>query len=614
MKKTLAVILAAVLPASFAAAFQIGDVIGEVLLTDIRTYINGEPIKSYNIAGRTAIITQDLAGYGFGVSFDEASRTLTVSRNGEVSGQNGGIAAEEVKPEDVGKRYMDVLYTDIKTFVEGTELESFNVDGMTAIYTDDLAKLCGSYEWLEAERRVNITLDPLTDSGTAAVKAKRGLGADISEMTRTVSSLRWGEPAKSHLIRNSDGTFFTVEIADNINIEKYDTSFNHISSFAIPKELEIFGGMLCGKDYNYVAFGQPNYSEDNAREVIKIVIYDKNFVKISEVSINNCKTALPFDASIGDMCENDRYLVLHTSRSQYKEENGERPQTQLTVIIDKQTWQVVNMLGKFQYNHTSHALRECARIDSDRIVTVDLSDAAPMRAVILRALDFSGNVLGTQSLFNISGALAANCTGVSIGGMEVSDEGYLTAISSIDQSAPTGFNSLEIEGLDRDDRDIYLLFAERETWEQRHRLLAKYTGTDSSGSTPYLVKLNSGGFMVLWAEFKGDSDRSAGIRYAITNGLGEALITSDLIRSASGTAARLSPSCKPIFADGKVIWYVNTDEGRTFFTVRADAEIPPVNGNSSAEAPAPQPDETKKDDKGNNSNENTNDLTEVDGI
>ena len=71
-------------------------------------------------------------------------------------------------------------------------------------------------------------------------------------------------------------------------------------------------------------------------------------MKISEVSINNCKTALPFDASIGDMCENDRYLVLHTSRSQYKEENGERPQTQLTVIIDKQTWQVVNMLGKFQ--------------------------------------------------------------------------------------------------------------------------------------------------------------------------------------------------------------------------------------------------------------------------
>ena len=614
MKKTLAVMLAAVLPASFAAAFQIGDVIGEVLLTDIRTYIDGEPIKSYNIAGRTAVIAQDLADYGFSVSFDEALRTLTVSRSGEASEKNGEIAAEEVKPEDVGKRYMDVLYTDIKTIADGTELESFNVDGMTAVYTDDLAKLCGSYEWLEAERRVNITLDPLTDSGAAAVKAKRELGADISEMTRTVSSLRWGEAAKSHLIPNADGTFLTVEIADNINIEKYDAAFNHISSFAIPKELEIFGGMLCGKDYNYIAFGQPNYSEDNAREVIKIVIYDKSFVKISEVSISNCKTALPFDASIGDMCEDDRYLVLHTSRSQYKEENGERPQTQLTVIIDKQTWQVVNMLGKFQYNHTSHALRECARIDSDRIVTVDLSDAAPMRAVILRTLDFSGNVFGTQSLFNISGALAANCTGVSLGGMEVSDKGYLTAISSIDQSVPTGFNSLEIEGLDRDDRDIYLLFAERETWEQRHRVLAKYTGTDASGSTPYLVKLDNGSFMVLWAEFRGDSDRSAGIRYAITNGLGEALTTSDLIRSASAVPARLSASCKPVFADGKVIWYVNTEEGRTFFSVRADADFSPENGSAPDETPAPQPDENKADDKGNNSNENTNESTEVDGI
>ena len=187
-------------------------------------------------------------------------------------------------------------------------------------------------------------------------------------------------------------------------------------------------------------------------------------------------------------------------------------------------------------------------------------------------------------------------------------------ISSIDQSAPTGFNSLEIEGLDRDDRDIYLLFAERETWEQRHRVLAKYTGTDTSGSTPYLVKLDNSGFMVLWAEFKGDSDRSAGIRYAITNGLGEALTTSDLIRSASAVPARLSASCKPVFADGKVIWYVNTDEGRTFFSVRADAEIPAENGSASDETPAPQPDESKADDKGNNLNENTNESTEVDGI
>jgi len=39
---------------------KIGDVIGKVLYTDIKTYIDGYEIESYNIGGRTVIPVESL--------------------------------------------------------------------------------------------------------------------------------------------------------------------------------------------------------------------------------------------------------------------------------------------------------------------------------------------------------------------------------------------------------------------------------------------------------------------------------------------------------------------------------------------------------------------------
>lgn len=606
----LSLILAGNAFSMFALAYNIGDVTGNYLSTDIITYVEDVCVPSYNINGRTAVVVQHLnalgTGRNFGVSFDEASRVLTIADT-DIYGTGSADALVFTPQADslpVGTPAGNVYYTDITTNFNGATIESFNIGGLTCVYADDLARLCGTYLWDEATRSVRVVRTDELPPRVHKTSAVRTLGARQSDITKSETFARWGTPSSSYLVHNPDGTYTAVEVDEHINIESYDSSFNHLSSFAIKKELPLFGALLFGKDYNYIAFGQENLLDDNSREVIKIVIYDKSFVKISEVSINNCKTAIPFDASAGQMCEDDRYLVLHTSRSQYLDENGLRPQTQLTVIIDKTTWKPCNMLGKFQYNHMSHALRESALIDEGRLITANYSDAAPIRGAFLQELDFGGKIIKTQSLFNVGGPLAANCTGAMIGNILSSDSGYIVPISSIDQSLPTNYSSIDIEGIDRENRDIYLTWTDKNTWEVRHTCLARYTGVQFTGSVPYAVKLPDGSFMVLWQRFTDESEQSNIVCYAFADGY------ANLIGNTGEVAGVLSDGCQPIVADGKVVWYVNTPLGREFYSI--DASVPLSEEEIS---PSLQTEEdAKSDTEEQKPREKKEKITEVDGI
>ena len=549
-------------------AYNVGDVIGKVLSTDIVTYIDGIRVPSFNIAGRTAVVSENLnaCGVGYCVSYSEENRALSISPNGGKDNQRDFFHFDtDTSSKPVGTPIMNVLYSDIKTYVNSSLVESFNIGGYTCIYTDELAKHIGTYLWDEAARTVNIsTQGKKIVPNAVKTSSARMLSADESVITKSETFKRWDSPAKSHLTLTEDGEYMAVEIAEHINIETYDESFNLKNSFAIQKELPLFGGLYFGKDFNYIAFGQENLLYDNSREVIRIVIYDKNFVKISQVSIANCKTSVPFDASSGEIHEDERYLVLHTSRTQYPDENGNAPQTQLTVVIDKHTWQVSNILGKFQYNHTSHAFRELVRIDEGRIITANYSDAAPIRGAFLQELDFEGKIIHTQGIFNVGGPLGANCTGAMIGNLEASSSGYLVPISTIDHSLPTGYSNVNIDGIDRENRDIYLLWTDKNTWEQKHTCLARYTGVALTGSVPYIVKLHSGNFMVLWQQFSDYSEESEKMCFAFIDKDG------NQIGKTHSTTGMLSESCKPIEKDGRVVWYVNTDSGRDFYSLISD--------------------------------------------
>lgn len=156
MKKFLCAFVAAI--CTFGSAFAApGDILGNVLKTDIASYINNYPIKSYNINGSTAVLVEDLKHYGFDAVWDGNTRSVHITRN----------KAWEITPDYVFYRYplslsgqFDCYYydTDIVTYLDGEKITSFNIGGKTAVYLSSLQKY-GNLLWDQDKREAHITID-----------------------------------------------------------------------------------------------------------------------------------------------------------------------------------------------------------------------------------------------------------------------------------------------------------------------------------------------------------------------------------------------------------------------------------------------------------------------
>lgn len=81
---------------------------------------------------------------------------------------------------------------------------------------------------------------------------------------------------------------------------------------------------------------------------------------------------------------------------------------------------------------------------SSEHVLVDLGDVYPRSVVLHKG---TGNYYKEVDLFKIPGKIGTNCTGISIGGMEITKDAYITAINIIDYHLATEYTSFEIKGM-----------------------------------------------------------------------------------------------------------------------------------------------------------------------
>lgn len=176
------VLLFLVLPlAAHGEEMEVGTVIGKVISTDIKAYINGYQIPSMNIDGSTVIIAEDLRGYGFDVIWDPAKRDLRITEN--LSKEFKPIAIENSHDTETGKILGDVLYTDIKTYIHGREIQSYNIGGYTTLLLRDLEEW-GKIIWDEDKRKTRFLSDRL-DS-----RIEGGDGSNFSFMFIKLSETR----------------------------------------------------------------------------------------------------------------------------------------------------------------------------------------------------------------------------------------------------------------------------------------------------------------------------------------------------------------------------------------------------------------------------------------
>lgn len=172
MKKIffLSVLLVSLLIIPVSAA-NVGDKISEAVYTDIVAYVNNYPMPAYVIDGYAVIVAEDLRDYCCDVVYDEITRSLYITKAGEdAKFANNAVYSpirvckiidyyDVVSGITVGSYYTDVLYTDIKTYVNGNEVKSFNVNGKTMIVIDEFGKYMDGYTWDDVNRAALAWID-----------------------------------------------------------------------------------------------------------------------------------------------------------------------------------------------------------------------------------------------------------------------------------------------------------------------------------------------------------------------------------------------------------------------------------------------------------------------
>ena len=136
-----------------AIPINAATVIGSVLTTDIKAYINGCEVPSYNIDGNIVVVGQDLRSYGFNVVYDNNTRTSFVSYDG--SGTWTPIAPSIENSQSIGTKVMDVYQSDISVSVNGNKVACYNVGGKMAFRFAEL-KVFGNYSYDNETRSVNL--------------------------------------------------------------------------------------------------------------------------------------------------------------------------------------------------------------------------------------------------------------------------------------------------------------------------------------------------------------------------------------------------------------------------------------------------------------------------
>ena len=161
MKKLVSLLLSvSFIFATFTTAFaKTGDVIGYAKYTDISAYINHYPITSYNINDYTAVVAEDLRNYGFNVEWNSDSRSLFITKN-DTATQITPYGTVYRYSAKAGQKSFPYLQTDIITYVNGNQVESFNIDGKTCVYIDSLAPY-GEVAWVPEIRAIKLWIESL---------------------------------------------------------------------------------------------------------------------------------------------------------------------------------------------------------------------------------------------------------------------------------------------------------------------------------------------------------------------------------------------------------------------------------------------------------------------
>lgn len=194
------------------------QIIGQVLTTDIRAYINGCEIPSYNINGKLAVVVTDLNQYGFKTSYNNDKRLSSVTVNPNIEKLTGLPTTTNTLP--VGTPVMNVYATDITVELNGSKIDSFNIGGKMAIYFKDL-QVFGTYQYDNTTRSSRLTLSEAVSTKTTSEQPL--LHEPITGKEADLSIRNWRGAKNENVFKD-----FTTKRSDDFSYCLTDTEPNDL--------------------------------------------------------------------------------------------------------------------------------------------------------------------------------------------------------------------------------------------------------------------------------------------------------------------------------------------------------------------------------------------------
>ena len=361
----------------------------------------------------------------------------------------------------------------------------------------------------------------------------------------------WSNVVQSYLEPTADGGYLRIQGGSYVLVEKYDKDFAFVSSFSIATELPLFGGYYNDGTYRYIVTGQQNKEENNSKEVLRVVKYDKSWKRLSSASLYGSNTTIPFNAGSLRMTHSGNVLYIRTSHEMYAK-NGVNHQASMMLTISTANMKITTAQIKpasLASGYISHSFNQFVQVDGKDLLAVDHGDAYPRSIVLMRNSGAAGNTatpskVKTVDVLELYGSIGANATGASVGGFEISGNAYLIAGNSAVQNEKINAFS---------QRNIFVSATAKTNFTKAGTKITWLTNyPNNSGyivSTPHLVKVNTNRFAVLWTETNDNNPKEPTqlkLAYVDKNGKWDGKIY-----SAEGELS----DCKPIVVNGRIIWY-----------------------------------------------------------
>ena len=375
----------------------------------------------------------------------------------------------------------------------------------------------------------------------------------------------------SDLVSLDDGYMRVFYREKAVYIEYYDDAFNVKSKKSIPLELEIWGGFYNGSDGYYLVEGQSNGEEDDAKEVIRIIRYDKNWQKTGTAHITGIagdvfgQVRIPFYGGSVEMTEINGTLYIATAHQGYVDESLTPPtghQGLLVIAVDQST-----MKGEIIENNLGHSFSQYVKTKGNTFYLLEQNEG--YRAATLSRYDTVTKQWKQIRIYQYGGKKnspwAIDCY-ASVDAMEISSDSVLSLGTSIDQSkyATASEDNLPL--------NIYLTVTPLDDFTQEATKVISLTNYTEQGKAflgVKITKVNDNRFMISWEEYDSktegsgtEEDSLAGstLHYVFVDGKG------NKISQEYTTGAPIS-GCQPILKNGKIVYYASNKNMVDFYSI-----------------------------------------------